>query len=122
MNYKQVNLRNPLTWFAVWFGTGFSPFIPGTLASLLALILFYFLIVPFLKPFAYSFVILFYILLVFVSFFFGLSIYAKTMGEKKDAIIFVCDDELVSRLTLFISKYLFCNIRTSFLFRFIYSG
>ena len=92
MNYKQVNLRNPLTWFAVGFGTGFSPFIPGTLASLLALILFYFLIVPFLKPFAYSFVILFYILLVLISFSFGLSMYAKTMGEKKDAKIFVWDE------------------------------
>ena len=92
MTSNGVNFKKPLTWFAIGFGSGLSPFIPGTLASLLALILFYFLIVPFLKPFAYSFVILFYILLVFVSFFIGLSIYAKTMGEKKDAKIFVWDE------------------------------
>jgi len=99
--YKQVNLRNPLTWFAVGFGTGFSPVIPGTLGSLLALVLFYFLIVPFLKPFAYSFVILFYILLVFISFFFGSFLYAKTMGEKKDAEIFVWDEFVGMWIALF---------------------
>tara|TARA_B100000029_G_scaffold487568_1_gene543216 strand:+ start:2065 stop:2580 length:516 start_codon:yes stop_codon:yes gene_type:complete len=101
LNYKQVNLRNPLTWFAVGFGTGFSPFVPGTLGSLLALVLFYFLIVPFLKPFAYSFVILFYLFLVLISFFLGLFLYVKTMGEKKDAKIFVWDEFVGMWIALF---------------------
>ena len=87
MNYKTI-----LTWFAVGFGSGLSPWVPGTSGSLMAGIFFYFLIFPFLKPFAFIFVVLIYLFLLISSFFFGLYIYKKTMGEEKDAKIFVWDE------------------------------
>ena len=87
MNYKTL-----LTWFAVGFGSGLSPWVPGTSGSLMAGIFFYFLIFPFLKPFAFIFVVLIYLFLLISSFFFGLYIYKKTMGEEKDAKIFVWDE------------------------------
>ena len=36
MAYNRVNLRNPLTWFAIGFGSGLFPFIPGTVGTLMA--------------------------------------------------------------------------------------
>ena len=92
MAYNRVNLRNPLTWFAIGFGTGLSPFIPGTAGTLLAILVFYFLIVPFLKPFAFIFILTAYVLLVITSFFFGLYLYKKTMTTERDAKIFVWDE------------------------------
>ena len=74
-----------LTLFAVGFGSGLSPWAPGTFGSLMAGIFFYFLIIPFLEPFAFIFVVLIYLFLLILSFFFGLYIYKKTMGEEKDA-------------------------------------
>ena len=40
---KDLNFKNPLTWFAVGFGSGLSPLAPGTLASFIAGLIFYFL-------------------------------------------------------------------------------
>jgi len=87
-----VNYKTLLTWFAVGFGSGLSPWVPGTSGSLMAGIFFYFLIFPFLKPFAFIFVVLIYLSLLISSFFFGLYIYKQTMGEEKDAKIFVWDE------------------------------
>ena len=87
-----MNLKKPLTWFAIGFGSGLSPLIPGTAGSLLASLIFYFLIVPFLRPFAYIFILCVYVFLVITSFFFGLYLYKKTMSAEKDAKIFVWDE------------------------------
>ena len=92
MAYNRVNLRNPLTWFAIGFGSGLSPFIPGTVGTLMAIFISYFLIIPFLRPFAYIFILTAYVLLVITSFFFGLYLYRKTMTAEKDAKIFVWDE------------------------------
>ena len=87
-----MNLKKPLTWFAIGFGSGLSPLIPGTVGSLLASLIFYFLIAPFLRPFAYIFILCIYVFLVVTSFFFGLYLYKKTMSNEKDAKIFVWDE------------------------------
>ena len=92
MAYNRVNLRNPLTWFAIGFGSGLTPFIPGTAGTLLAVFISYFLIIPFLRPFAYTFILSAYVLLIITSFFFGLYLYRKTMAAEKDAKIFVWDE------------------------------
>ena len=89
---RLVNYKNPLTWFAVGFGSGLSPCAPGTFGTLMAGLLFYFLIVPFLEPFAFIYTVIFYLFLLISGFFFGLFIYEKTMGEEKDARIFVWDE------------------------------
>ena len=46
----------------------------------------------FLEPFAFIYTVIFYLFLLISGFFFGLFIYEKTMGEEKDARIFVWDE------------------------------
>ena len=111
-----MNYKNLLTWFAVGFGSGLSPWVPGTSGSLMAGIFFYFLIFPFLKPFAFIFVVLIYLFLLISSFFFGLYIYKKTMGEEKDAKIFVWDEFVGMWIACFPFTYASPQVLFSFLF------
>tara|TARA_Y100000590_G_scaffold57290_3_gene60199 strand:+ start:11985 stop:12485 length:501 start_codon:yes stop_codon:yes gene_type:complete len=101
MRSENLNFKNPLTWFAIGFGAGLFPIAQGTIGSLVACLFFYFFIVPFLKPFAFIFIILIYCLLLISSFFFGLYIYKRTMGEEKDAKTFVWDEFLGIWITCF---------------------
>ena len=77
-------------WF--WFRS-FSMGPRNFAGTLMAGLLFYFLIVPFLEAFClYLYCHLIYLFLLISGFFFGLFIYEKTMGEEKDARIFVWDE------------------------------
>jgi len=89
---KQVNYKNPLTWFAVGFGSGLSPLAPGTVASFISGLLFYYLFFPFFKALTLSSALLTYFIFLVICFWFGLELYKKTMGEEKDAKIFVWDE------------------------------
>jgi len=75
-----------LEFMATGFYTGLMPYAPGTFASLLACFFIFPLLLYILKnP-------LFYIVFLFLSFYFGLYLYKKTMGEEKDAKRFVWDE------------------------------
>ena len=89
---KSVNYRDPLTWFALGFGSGLSPYAPGTAASFIAGLLFIYLFFPFLDNLTISSALVIYFIFLIICFWFGLEIYKRTMGEEKDAKIFVWDE------------------------------
>ena len=89
---KEVNYKNPLTWFALGFGSGLSPFAPGTVASFIAGLLFYYLFFPFFQALTFASAFLLYLIFLLICFFFGLGIYKSTMRGEKDAKIFVWDE------------------------------
>ena len=89
---KEVNYKDPLTWFALGFGSGLSPLAPGTVASFIAGLLFYYLFFPFFEAQTLGSAFLIYLIFLLICFFFGLEIYKRTMRGEKDAKIFVWDE------------------------------
>ena len=84
-----MNLRNPLSWLSNGFGSGLSPVAPGTVGSFLALLIYYFLFYENIDTFKQH---LFFIIFILISFFIGLFIYPRTVGEDHDPGSFVWDE------------------------------
>ena len=84
-----MNLKNPLSWLSNGFGSGLSPLAPGTVGSFLALLIYYFLFYENIDTFKQH---IFFIIFITISFFIGLFIYPRTVGEDHDPGSFVWDE------------------------------